>query len=302
MMNLLNRIYNRLQQEFLTDAAFLKRRYKERMGQTLNLQRPLAFSEKIQWLKLNGFRAQMTTLADKVAVKEYVKLTLGEQYVIPTLAVYDQASEINYNQLPGEFILKANHGSGWNFLVLDKQNSPEKKAKKYFEFWLKKNYYPGSKEKPYKAITPKVIAEPLIRDASGSLPKDYKTFCFNGEPEYIQVDVDRFSKHTRAIYNTKWEKQPYSIGYEMYSREIAKPSKLDDLLNLARKLSSGWSFVRIDFYLCDANIYFGEFTFYPGGGMEKFTDHKWDLEWGEKIILEQNQDNLSASKRPKILR
>ncbi|MCI5090791.1 ATP-grasp fold amidoligase family protein [Phaeodactylibacter sp.] len=286
-MNVINRIHNKLLQTILPDADYLSYRFEKRMNRKLDLNTPVSFNEKIQWLKLNGFKPEMTSLADKVAVKDYVGNILSNKNLIPTLAVYSRGADIKFDHLPSEFILKASHGSGWNFIVTDKEDTKENEAQKYFNYWLSKNYYPGSREKPYKNIPPRVIAEPLIRDLNGELPKDYKVFCFSGEPLFIQVDIDRFSSHTRVIYNTKWEKQPYSIGYKLYSGEVTKPKNLEALLDCAKKLSKSWPFVRIDFYLRGQDIFFGEFTFYPGGGMEKFTDYKWDIEWGQKITLER---------------
>lgn len=285
---LLRKVNQKFQEILLSPEVYLAKRFKKRTGRELNLKKPLSFSEKLQWLKLNEFKPIMTNMVDKVEVKHLVEKKIGNSHVIPTLNVYERASDIDYAYLPEEFILKANHGSGWNFLVLDKLKSPQEKAIKYFAHWLRKSYYPGSKEIPYKFVKPKVIAEPLLRDDGGELPRDYKIFCFDGVPTFIQVDIDRFTKHTRAIYDADWKKQAYSIGYEIFPGEIERPTCLKELLELSKVLSANWRFVRVDFYICNNKIYFGEYTFFPGGGMEQFTDFNADLTWGSKIKLDNN--------------
>lgn len=286
---MLNRLRRKLEELVLPNSMYLKKKFKERTGRELIISKPESFSEKLQWLKLNGFKPIMTKMVDKVEVKHLVEKKIGSRYIIPTLKVYERASDIDYAKLPSEFILKTNHGSGWNFLVLDKFKSPQEKAVKYFAYWLQRSYYPGSKELPYKFVKPKVIAEPLLRNDEGELPRDYKVFCFAGVPTFIQVDIDRFTRHTRAIYDVDWNKQPYSIGYEIFPGEVERPTCLKELLELSKVLSENFRFVRIDFYICNNEIYFGEYTFFPGGGMEKFTDFNTDLVWGSKINIDSSQ-------------
>ena len=271
---------------FLTDSAYIKKRYFEKFGSVLNLENPVKFSEKIQWLKLNKRDNTFTKLVDKYEAKKFVNQKVGDRYVIPTFKLYDSADEINLEDLPAKFALKATHGSGWNQIHLSHDNITTEQLRSYFRKWLSKSYYLYSKEWPYKNVKPRVLCEELIFNKDNSLPEDYKFFVFNGKVKLIQVDHDRFSNHTRSFYDREWKKKPFSIGYRICDYEIAQPKKFKEMILVAEKLAEDFTFLRVDLYNINGIIKVGELTFFPGNGLEQFTDPEWDLELGTMLKLD----------------
>jgi len=285
-MNLpLDRFIQAVKTRLLPSKLFIRNEYKNRTGRELNLNSPKTFSEKIQWLKLYYKNPVLTKMADKVDSKDIVRKKVGENHIIPSYKVFNAADDIIHDELPDQFALKATHGSGWNIIERDKNNITESEIRDYFRFWLKKSYYKGSKEWAYKHIQPRVVCEKLIFEEDGSLPEDYKFFCFNGVPTYIQIDHGRFEKHTRSFYNTCWEKMPFSIGYPLEESVVEKPANFEKMIDIASSLSEGLPFLRVDMYNVSGQIYVGELTCYPGNGLEKFSDEKWDFKLGEKLNI-----------------
>lgn len=247
----------------------------------MNINNPKTFNEKINHIKFYKKHKLGQIVADKVLVREYVINTIGEQYLIPLHAIYERASEIEFDKLPNGFALKTNHGSGWNIICTDKSKLNQQQVVKQFDRWLKMNSFYLSREWQYKEIKPKIICEQLLQYEIN----DYKFFCFNGKPEYIQVDIDRFSNHTRIFFNSVWEIQEFSISYAINKNSIKKPEQLEKMLIIAESLSQGFNFVRVDLYIHNENIYFGEITLHPGGGFEPFIPGSFDRILGDKINL-----------------
>lgn len=273
------------QARLLPPVLYVKQDFKRRVGRPLNLKEPRTFSEKIQWLKLYYRDERLQRYADKVEMKSVVAAKAGPQYVIPTHVVWSDSREIALEGLPSSCIMKATHGSGWNLILGDTVSEDVDKVRAFFAKWLTKDYYMYSKEWAYKGIQPRVLCEPLIVDATGSIPKDFKVFCFGGQPQFIQVDHDRFTRHTRAFYDVHWRRQDFSIGYPMADQMISPPATLDDLLVASRTLSEDFPFVRVDFLAFDDQCFVNELTFYPGNGMEIFSDSMWDVRLGEMLQL-----------------
>jgi hypothetical protein len=224
-------------------------------------------------------------MVDKVEAKNVVEERLGADKSVPTAQIFDSAEQIRLHGLPRALALKATHGSGWNIISRDKGDLREHEVQSYFRFWLGKSYYLYSKEWAYKDIRPRVICEPLLIDKEDSLPIDYKVFCFDGEPRFIQVDFDRFSNHTRAFFDTSWAQQEFSVGYPISNKKISRPQQLDEILAVAAELSSGVPFLRVDQYIVDGRVYVGELTVYPGNGMERFSDEGWNRKLGNLLKL-----------------
>ena len=254
----------------------------------LNLIFPKTFSEKISYLKLHYRHDLGSLVADKVAVREYIKKKIGEEYLIPLLAVYDNASQIIFGDLPQSFVLKTNHGSGWNIVCKNKDLLNKKDAINNLNRWLSWNAYYLSREWQYKNIKPMILCEQMLEYEIN----DYKIFCFNGKPEYIQVDLNRFSGHKRIFYNTNWHRQDFSLLYPISSINLGKPEKLDEMLNIARKLSIGFIFSRIDLYLHDNKIYFGEITLHPEGGNCPITPELFDYMMSDKLKINKPLQSL----------
>lgn len=269
-----------------SDEQFLKMFFPLRMGYKLNLKNPRRFNEKLQWLKLNNRKPEMVKMVDKVDVKEFVAKIIGNEYIIPTLGVYNSVDEIDFEKLPNQFVLKCTHDSGGIVICNDKSKLDIEAAKAKLRRGLKVNYYYQNREWPYKQVKPRIIAEQYMVDETGWQLKDYKIFCFNGEPKFIEVDYDRYVGHKLNVYDLNWE----FIDFYMTSPndkdvKIEKPKLLDKMLNFARQLAQEETFVRIDFYSIDDKIYFGEFTYTPGSGMIDFHPKVWDEKLGQMLQL-----------------
>lgn len=288
----------------IPDKLAIKIRYKRRLGKWPNLKHPLLFSEKIQWLKLYDRTPLHTQCADKYRVRDYVKSVVGEQYLIPLVFESEKVEDVKYENFPDEpFIIKTNHDSGWaTFIVRDKNRFDFENARKKIKDALKRNYYHYSREWQYKNIKPRIIAEKLLVEKSGNLPNDYKLHCFNGKVHFVQVDIDRFSLHKRNFYNTSWKLLPFvwcevKDGKLLWEngRHIEKPSNLNEMIEIAEKLSEPFVYCRVDLYSCNNKVYFGEITFHHGGGMESFRPEVWDLKLGKLVDLSKitkNNKNL----------
>lgn len=271
-----------------SDEKFLKKKYYLTTGEKLDLDHPKTFNEKLQWLKLHDRKPIYTTMVDKYAAKEYVAKKVGEQYIIPTLGVYRHFDEIDFQKLPHQFVLKCTHDSGGIVIVKDKAKMDKRAARKRLENSLKRNYYYQGREWPYKNVPPRIIAEKYMVDESGMELKDYKFFCFNGEPKLVQVDFGRFDVHKRNLYTPEWEYIDASIKFPNDPTiQIPRPAKLEKMLEIAAVLSEGIAQVRVDLYSIRDEIYFGELTMYHGGGMEKFTPEELGIKMGTWIKLPQ---------------
>lgn len=284
-MSLKSAVVNRVCR-MIPDKMWLQIKFVVRMGKFPNLNHPKTFNEKIQWLKLHNRKPEFSVMVDKYEVKKLIAEQIGEEYLIPTLGVWDKIEDVDFDALPNQFVLKCTHDSGGLVICKDKQSLDLEKAKKKISSSLSNNYYWHGREWPYKSVKPRIIAEQYMVDESGVELKDYKIFNFGGEPKLIQVDFNRFVKHTKNIYDTQWNYQNVAINYPTDPNvDIKKPECLDKMLELARELSKGIPFLRTDFYVIDGKIYFGELTFSPGSGFMKMTPEIFDLEMGSWIPL-----------------
>lgn len=272
----------------ISDELYYKIKYRFTTNKKLNLENPQLFNEKLQWLKLKDRNPLYKNLVDKYEVRKHIAKTIGENYLIPLLGVYNNFNDIDFDSLPNQFVLKPNHTSGNVFICRDKNRIDLSALKLEIEAWLARDYYWVHREWPYKGIEPKIICEKYMVDESGTELKDYKVFCFNGVPKMIQVDFNRFNGHKRNLYDLEWNYIPSSIQYPSDSEtKIKKPDNLMELLELSRVLSKGIPHVRTDFYVVNNNIYFGELTFYHGSGYEKFEHESLALKMGSWIQLDR---------------
>lgn len=251
----------------------------------LNKENPEYFGEKIQWLKLYGNLEKYNDYVDKYKVREFVSNVIGEEYLIPLLGAYDKPEEIDYEKLPNQFVLKLNHGSGYNIIVKEKNKENINNINKKLNKWIKEDYYKIKKEYQYKNVKKKIVCEKYINDSKGEL-LDYKFFCFNGKPEFVKVDFDRFQNHKVNFYNSNWELlNLQETGWGNNKNKVDKPKNFSEMLEIGRKLSTKFQFVRVDLYNVDGKIYFGELTFTPASGKHSFTPLEKDREIAERIIL-----------------
>lgn len=259
------------------------------MGRKLNLKNPQTFNEKLQWLKLYNRKPEYTTMVDKYAVKEYVANIIGEEYIIPTLGVWDNIEEIDWDALPNQFVLKTTHGGGGGGVVIckDKATFSRQEACQKLQRSLNSDIYLNYREWPYKDVRKRIIVEKYMVDESGVELKDYKFFCFNGQVKCFKVDFDRFISHKANYYDRDANLLPFGEVCCMpdSSKVLEKPKNFEMMLTLAETLSKDITFARIDFYNINGKIYFGEITFFPASGMGKFTQDEWDKKLGDFIKL-----------------
>lgn len=272
----------------IDDERYIKWKYYLNFRKKLNLKNPQTYNEKLQWLKLYDRREEYTQMVDKYEAKKYVANLIGEEYIIPTLGVYDSFDEIDFDQLPNEFVLKCTHNSGGIIICRDKSVLDIPKAKKQMEKWLKKNPFWANREWPYKNVKPRIIAEKYMVDESGTELKDYKFFCFNGEVKCLFVATDRSSKGEETkfdFFDLDWNHLPFTNGHPNSTKEIKKPIGFDEMVNLSRILSKDIPHVRVDLYNINGKIYFGELTFFHWSGLTPFVPNKWDEIFGDWLQL-----------------
>ncbi len=276
---------------WIDDKTYLEIAYRIQMGRKLNLDNPKSFSERLQWLKLYHRNTECTLLVDKYEVKRIVADIIGEEYIIPTLGVWDRFEDIDFENLPNQFVLKCTHDSGGLVICRDKSKLDIKKAKKKVKKCLSHSYYWGTREWPYKNVKPRIIAERYVEPDSNvkDLP-DYKWYCFNGEPKYCQVIQDRSTKETIDFFDTEWNHQDF-IGLNpkaIHAINIPqKPELLNTQIKIAQELSKDFPYVRVDLYYAGGKIYFGELTFFPGSGFGEFQPDEWNEKLGSWIDLSQ---------------
>lgn len=270
-------VLSKVMPTILSDEKAIRRHYRRKSGCELNLDFPETFSEKNCWYKLNSHDPLMGKCADKVDVREYIKSCGYEKLLNECYAVYDSVNEINIDDLPERFVLKAAHASGWNLIVKDKTAVNWKEEKRLMKLWLKQDISWSGREWVYKNLEKRIVAEKYLEDESGGL-LDYKFYCFNGNPEFLQVEVGRFTEQsTRNFYDMNWNLMPF--GKESPHNPnivVDPPSKFDEMKKISQYLSKPFSFVRVDLYQVNNKVFFGELTFFPAGGTPNFVPKEYD--------------------------
>lgn len=267
----------------LPDALYLKICYKLAMGKKLDLKNPQTFSEKLQWLKLHDRKPEYTKLVDKYECKKIIAEKIGEEYVIPTLGVWDRFDDIDFDSLPQQFVLKCTHDSGSVILVRDKQELDISAAKRKLEKSLKKNYYYSGREWPYKNVTPRILAEERISEGA---PDDYKFYMFQGEMDSVMVCTDRDSGNTQyRFYDRDWNRLYYQKPELEPAGDVGRPACFPEMIEIAEKLSKDFVHVRVDLYNVGEKVYFGELTMFDQSGfVPEYTDER-NLIFGQKMDL-----------------
>lgn len=273
---------------WMPDKLFLKVKFRLNMGKWPNLKNPKTFSEKLQWLKLYNRCPEYTMMVDKVIAKEFVASVLGEEYIIPTIGVWEDPDEIDFDKLPDRFVLKVNHNSGTGmYICKDKSRMDVVKVKAELRKGLKENYYKKNREWPYKDVPRRAFAEEYMEDEFGEL-RDYKFFCFDGEVKALFIASDR-SKGEHAtrfdFFDENFNHLPFTNGHPNATTTPTKPDTFEEMKLLAEKLSKGTPHVRIDFYDVNGKIYFGEMTFFHWSGMKPFDPEEWDCKFGKWLKL-----------------
>ena len=272
----------------LTDKKKINIKYRVEFKKKLNLHSPCTFNEKLQWLKLYDRNPEYTKMVDKYEAKRYVADIIGQEFIIPTLGVYDKFDEIDFDKLPEQFVIKCTHDSGGIIICKDKSKLDIKKAKNKINRSLKTNYYYAGREWPYKNVKPRIIIEKYMEDSVDKDLKDYKFFCFNGKVKFFKIDFERVLNHKANYYDTDGNLLPFGemVCPPDFNKELKIPNNLKKMIELAEKLSKDTKFIRVDFYEIDNKIYFGELTFYPASGFGRFIPDEYDLILGNLLKLE----------------
>lgn len=269
----------------LSDRTFSRVQFLLHQGHLPNLKAPKSFNEKIQWLKLNYRDPLIQKCANKLLARDYVLENYGPEILVPLVGVYESAEEIGFEDLPHRFVCKASHGSGWNIVATDKAKLNWVVESQKLKKWMATDFSTIGREWAYKNSPKKILIEQFLDGPDGQSPYDYKIFCFNGKPRFVQVDTDRFSEHRRSFYDLNWQQLSFGLEYPIESRVLPRPIGFDEMIVIAKKLSQQFPFVRCDLYDCKGKVYFGELTFYPGKGTERFDPLKADTDIGEMLSL-----------------
>ena len=273
---------------YLSDKIYLKLKYKMLMKKELDLDNPKTFNEKLQWLKLYDRNPEYTKMVDKYDVKEYVSKIIGEEYVIPTIGVYEKFDNIDFAKLPNQFVMKCTHDSGGIIICKDKKKLDINLARKKINKSLRNNYYYKHREWPYKNVKPRIIIEKYLDDGKNSQLNDYKIMCFNGKAKCSFVCSERDNKDLGlavTFFDLDWNRMPFERHYRSSDKVILKPKNYNKMIELSEKLSENIPFVRVDWYEINGKLYFGELTFFPGAGFEEFTPEEWDYKIGDMLEL-----------------
>ena len=268
------------------ERAYLRLRYRQRLGFYPNLNDPMLFTEKLQWLKLNEKSSQLTACADKIEVKKIVADRIGIQYVIPAISILNTPDELDKQAIPEyPVIIKTSHDSGGVIVVKKESDFKPDVIRQQLARKMNINFYYANLEWEYKNIKPRILIEPLLSDSSGNtMLNDYKIHCFNGKALFIQTIFDRMNTVKEDWFDRDWQAQPFWY-FSSRRREVPRPACLDQMLEIAEALAVDFTYVRVDLYEINGRVYFGEFTFRPYGGFMKWNDKKWDSYLGDLLQL-----------------
>lgn len=260
----------------LEDKAFIDKLYVDIFGKPIDYKNPRTFTEKMQIYKLYYRNQLMIKLTDKLQVRDYIADKVGKEHLVPLIGCYDKFDEIPIKDLPKKFVVKTNHGSGWNIICWDKNDFDWDNAEFKLNYWLGQNYYWIWREWNYKNISPKILVEELLLDENNNIPTDYKIYYFNGLPKIILVRINENSQYKAIYYDMEWQRLPFQKGYSIYVKSFPKPKNYDEIIEVTKKLAQDFPFIRVDVYSFDNKIYVGELTFFPGAGFSKFHPPEWD--------------------------
>ena len=281
-VNLTLGLYNNLE-----DIEFIKLLFKALMGYKLPIEDPKTFNEKLQWLKLYDRKPEYTVMVDKYKVRDYIAEKIGDKYLIPLLGVWDDPDDIDFDLLPNQFVLKCNHNSGGIFICKNKNNFDVVKVKKELKKGLKRDYYLSGREWPYKDVPRKIIAEKYMTDETGTNLRDYKFYCFDGKVKVVGIYQDRNTgkETTGDFFDMDFNWLDFTFNMPNAKVKPSKPNHFEKMKEIAEILSKGIPHVRVDLYLSNDRIYFGELTFFDGSGFDKIEPFEWDVKLGSWINL-----------------
>jgi len=268
----------------IADRKYVELKFFKNFGTKPNLEQPMRYNEHISKILLTQPTELIVKCVDKYDVRNYVNTKIGGNVLNELYGLFNNFKELesNWIRFPSKFVIKATHGCGWNFICKNKDRANTKELKILLNHWLRSNFYYSQRELVYKNLKPRLLVERYLEDDTGGL-KDYKVHCFNGEPKFINVIVDRFSNMKLNTYDINWNF--INVSFDNHypndqNWQISKPSKLEDILNYSRILSKDFNYVRVDFYIVEDKVYFGELTFTPGNGAYTSFTEKDDYYFG----------------------
>ncbi len=281
---------------FLPDEIYLKLFYRVVTGRKLDLKNPTLFSEKENWLKIHNRNPEYKALVNKLTVRDIVAKEIGEGHTFPILGVWNSFDEIDFNKLPNQFVLKCNHDSGGAKVIRDKRKMKAdeiKKLRKHFNNRMRHDFFYAGREWPYKGMERKIFAEKMMVSDNPNEKDltDYRFFCFNGEPKILFVGTEMSQNWRFDWFDMEFNKLDIFSIHPSAGKDISKPSLFEEMKDISRKLSKGKPFVRIDLYQIDGKIYFGEQTFFHGGGLCLFSPLEWEQKLGDWLDLSLAWDN-----------
>lgn len=272
----------------MDDKNHIEKLFRASMDYNLDLHNPKTFNEKLQWLKLYNRRPEYTKMVDKYKVREYISEKIGEEYLIPLLDVWDDSDDIDFDTLPNQFVLKCNHNSGLGMCICKDKNSLDiSKVRSDLRKGLKQDYYLTGREWPYKNVPRKIIAEKYITDETGTNLRDYKFYCFDGKAKVVGIYQDRNTdkETTGDFFDMDFNWLDFTFNMPNAKVKPSKPNHFEKMKEIAESLSEGIPHVRVDLYLSNDKIYFGELTFFDGSGFDKIEPFEWDVKLGSWINL-----------------
>ena len=271
---------------FLPDKTYIQLYYFLHFHKPCNFKKPVTFNEKLNWLKIHDRNPVYRDMVDKYEVKKYVANVIGEEYVVPTIGVWDKFNDIDFSKLPNSFVLKCTHDSEGIFICTDKSRLDINAVRKKINSAMQCKFFYIGREWPYKRIKPRIIAEPYLVDHARQELWDYKFFCFHGEPKYMYIATDRVKGETKFdYYDMEFNHLNIIQHYPNNMHQLPKPETWDKMVELARMLAKGILHVRVDFYEVNGKTYFGELTFYHLSGFIPFQPEEWDKKFGELLKL-----------------
>lgn len=271
---------------FLCDKLYVELLFYLLNGKRLNFSNPKTYCEKLNWLKLYDRNPDYTIMVDKVKAKEWVSQRIGSQYIIPTIGVWENPEDIDFEELPNRFVLKCNHNSGVGmFICKDKTKMNKKAVIKELHAGLNENYFLKYREWPYKNVPRRILAEQFMEDEENSELMDYKFFCFNGKPYMMYISQDHSLHPTTDFYDMNFNHLPLRMKDPNGSVDYNKPKGFEEMYKIAAVLSEGIPHLRVDFYVINNRVYFGELTFFPNAGFTEIKPEEWSLKIGEMIDL-----------------